>query len=344
MTNKKRLNIAVGFFSGLGDLCAAMPTIDALCAGNNVYVILEQALYEQAREFLDAKFPAARWITYGGALSRALGILGYRKFKLDQLIILPHPPLSDVSRFIAPFTFLIRIISPGTVIWGPTEDPGSYLFTRRYIAKRELPLMQRIGEALRSCGLAAKAQNESLPEPAAIRTFRYDIYVHYGASRANKLVPLKVFHGLIEKLSKDYRIIVSAPKNMVGAMKSLEQKGIEVWSGSIAQNAALIKQCKIALTHDTGMGHLASLLGIPVIALFGPTEPALYAPHGDVMVVRASTASDDPLPCMPCGARECQRSDSRFCMAEIAPSDLIDTARYLITKGENLLGIAMNAE
>jgi heptosyltransferase II len=50
---------------------------------------------------------------------------------------------------------------------------------------------------------------------------------------------------------------------------------------------------------DTGVAHLAAALGTPVVALFGPTDPALTAPRGPADVVSR------PTPCAPCFYRVC---------------------------------------
>jgi len=47
---------------------------------------------------------------------------------------------------------------------------------------------------------------------------------------------------------------------------------------SLAQLAAIISKAKLYIGPDTGITHLAAATGIPVIALFGPTNPVKWAP------------------------------------------------------------------
>jgi ADP-heptose:LPS heptosyltransferase len=48
--------------------------------------------------------------------------------------------------------------------------------------------------------------------------------------------------------------------------------------------------------HDSGVSHLAASWGAPTLALFGPTDPAVWAPVGPrVRVVRAREGRMDSL-------------------------------------------------
>jgi len=49
--------------------------------------------------------------------------------------------------------------------------------------------------------------------------------------------------------------------------------------------SAVLEQCLFFLGHDSGISHLAAAVGIPTIALFGPTDPALWAPRGPSVTV-----------------------------------------------------------
>src|SRR6266853_1443094 len=42
-----------------------------------------------------------------------------------------------------------------------------------------------------------------------------------------------------------------------------------------------LRECRLLLTNDTGTMHLAALLGVPVVAIFGSTEPVLTGPLGN---------------------------------------------------------------
>jgi heptosyltransferase-2 len=74
-----------------------------------------------------------------------------------------------------------------------------------------------------------------------------------------------------------------------------------------------LADCDALLTNDTGTMHLAAFLGVPTVAVFGSTEPALTAPLGDFHEVLRQ-----PVDCSPCFRRECP-IDFR-CMTRIEPA------------------------
>ena len=51
---------------------------------------------------------------------------------------------------------------------------------------------------------------------------------------------------------------------------------------------ALLSYCKLLVCNDSGPMHLANLLGVPVVAVFGPTNPVWFGPRGarDRVVIR----------------------------------------------------------
>jgi ADP-heptose:LPS heptosyltransferase len=56
---------------------------------------------------------------------------------------------------------------------------------------------------------------------------------------------------------------------------------------SLGALASVVAQGDLLLGHDSGLSHLAAALGVPTVAIFGPTDPARWAPLGrHVTVVR----------------------------------------------------------
>lgn len=69
---------------------------------------------------------------------------------------------------------------------------------------------------------------------------------------------------------------------------------------SLEELIAELRACRLLLTNDTGTMHLATLLGVPVVAIFGSTEDRLTGPLGD-----GHTVMRHHVECSPCFLREC---------------------------------------
>ena len=90
---------------------------------------------------------------------------------------------------------------------------------------------------------------------------------------------------------------------------------------------ALLGRCRVCVAPDTGPGHVAAALGVPVVSLFGPTSPERWAPFGGcVKVVRV------PLPCSPCsnhGRGGCPLG-THECMTRMTPGLVRDAVKSLV--------------
>ena len=56
--------------------------------------------------------------------------------------------------------------------------------------------------------------------------------------------------------------------------------------------AALLARCRLFLGHDSGISHLAAAAGTPSLLLFGPTDPAVWAPANPHVSILAAPAGD----------------------------------------------------
>lgn len=70
---------------------------------------------------------------------------------------------------------------------------------------------------------------------------------------------------------------------------------------SLRELMALMKQCRVFLTNDTGPMHVAAALGVRVVAIFGSTSPELTGPVSEAPLQILTSSA----PCSPCFLREC---------------------------------------
>ena len=91
---------------------------------------------------------------------------------------------------------------------------------------------------------------------------------------------------------------------------------------SLGEFLALIERVPWLLTNDSAPMHMAASLGTPVVALFGPESPAMYAPLGKSRILYAA------LPCSPClsvyHAKQFSCPYDALCMRSLDPKDVLD--------------------
>jgi len=86
-----------------------------------------------------------------------------------------------------------------------------------------------------------------------------------------------------------------------------------------------LRRCRLLLTNDTGTMHLAALLGVPVVAVFGSTEPRLTGPLGN-----GHTILRHHVECSPCFLRECP-IDFR-CMKAVSADEVAGAVLSMLAK------------
>ncbi|MBI1966947.1 MAG: glycosyltransferase family 9 protein, partial [Gemmatimonadetes bacterium] len=90
----------------------------------------------------------------------------------------------------------------------------------------------------------------------------------------------------------------------------------------------LLAHAKVLVSGDTGVMHMATGVGTPVVALFGPTvEPFGFFPYR----ARAEVLQRD-LDCRPCsamGTAKCPLGHHR-CLVDIAPAEVVAAVERLV--------------
>ena len=112
------------------------------------------------------------------------------------------------------------------------------------------------------------------------------IGLHIGAGKPPNRWSVANFALLVKRLEKKsaYHFIFtgsSADSEQLSEMEELLDRPIlKFLNKPIPQLAALISRCTLFITNDTGVMHVAGTTDVPQVSLFGPTNPANWAPFG----------------------------------------------------------------
>jgi len=145
------------------------------------------------------------------------------------------------------------------------------------------------------------------------KTGEYAVLVP-GARWLTKRWPAEQFAAIALKLPFNSLIVGSAADHMIAKTIEEQSKGKAI---SLAGETNLIdliwiiRSAKMVITNDSGPMHIAAACGIPVVAIFGPTNPLRTGPYGSKNIVVRSS-----LGCAPCYERNCK---SVKCMTDITP-------------------------
>jgi len=105
--------------------------------------------------------------------------------------------------------------------------------------------------------------------------------VMVGASHPNKEWPLENFQAIAEFLkNKGFKIVaVGGPRESgrLGEAADLDVAG----KYSALESAELMRRCKILVTNDTGVMHIAGAVGCPLVGIYGPASPDHFRPPGE---------------------------------------------------------------
>ncbi|MCZ6489142.1 MAG: lipopolysaccharide heptosyltransferase II [Acidobacteria bacterium] len=96
---------------------------------------------------------------------------------------------------------------------------------------------------------------------------------------------------------------------------------------SLTEFIRLVQGCDLYVTNDTGTMHVVAALGVPTLAIFGPTDEQGTRPLGPRVELLVGTAE-----CHPCKLRHCP-IDHR-CMTSISVEDVLHAAQSCLPQGQ----------
>ena len=146
------------------------------------------------------------------------------------------------------------------------------------------------------------------------------IAINPGAKRKSKRWPLPRFMEIAEWLGEEAKIVVTGSRDEMDLAHQIANAvphTIITASGvlTLMQTAALLERCRLIITNDTGIMHIAFSLNVPTIALFGPANIKRWFLSDSSL----TKIIHHPLPCGPCYRWEC---DDLSCMKSITVDEV----------------------
>ena len=115
--------------------------------------------------------------------------------------------------------------------------------------------------------------------PRPISSEHAVIHPFSGSSRKNW--PLEQFRALAEELPFPVQWSAGPQEQLEGAVRFENLYELARW----------LAAARLYVGNDSGITHLAAAVGVPVVAIFGPTDPAIWAPRGAHVRVLAGELS-----------------------------------------------------
>ncbi len=88
--------------------------------------------------------------------------------------------------------------------------------------------------------------------------------------------------------------------------------------------AAVLSKCSLYIGNDSGVSHLAAAAGAPSVCVFGPTDPGVWAPRVEKVIIAQSRVS-----CAPC-LRDVRNSCVNQKCLELKPEDVLGAVRRVL--------------
>jgi heptosyltransferase-1 len=203
--------------------------------------------------------------------------------------------------------------SGAPVVYGdaqPRENAASMFYTRQIFLRANGTHVIRQAVALAEA-IISHAGNPSPAEEAAVE-FPVDadaesriseltadvkdfVILNPGAGWGAKMWPVERYGQVAKALAADgFSSLVNCgpgEEELVTAMVTASQGTARKISCSVSELIALTRRARLLIGGDTGPMHLAAAMKIPVVAIFGPTNPARNGPYGTQSVVLRSASS-----------------------------------------------------
>ncbi|WP_341677877.1 glycosyltransferase family 9 protein [Niveibacterium sp. SC-1] len=325
--------VAIGIYSGLGDIVCALPSVMRLRAsGRRVILVMSVGIHRVAAELLAQHLPPGDVLTVqwppGKNLKSVWGLVqALRRERVQAFLVSPHPQLVHASRKLPWLMAALRGL--GMRVLGAQADHRSWVYSHKVAVDRDLPIATREWQFL--ADLSGHRERGSFDwepfRPQRVAQRSGGVLIHVGASKPNRRLPTRTVLDLIRQLETERPVRVVGLPAELQELKALYAEStpapgadVAFVSGSLVQALDTLKHMDCSITMDSAFAHLAAAYGVPQVIVFGPSDPVSNRPVTFVPQTPVIQETQK-LPCQPCGLHTCELGDFR-CMNLISAAQI----------------------
>jgi lipopolysaccharide heptosyltransferase II len=155
-----------------------------------------------------------------------------------------------------------------------------------HFSNRWLRLLEHVGKLalVRRPSLCVTPEEKKLAGQClgehGIQDGEFVIGIHPGARSAVRQWGEENFVTLARRLQAQFPIKIVWFQDPNQAPSLADRNQFQSLSLPLRQFMGVLSRCRLFICNDSGPMHIATSLGVPVVAVFGPTEPAWYGPLG----------------------------------------------------------------
>ena len=175
---------------------------------------------------------------------------------------------------------------------------------------------------------AEKKSAEHYLAERGVRSGDFVIGIHSGARVRTRQWGREKFQAVGERLTAQFDVKILWFEEPNERLRNDVQGRFVQVSLPLRQFLGILSQCNLLICNDSGPLHIAEALGVPVVAVFGPNEPAWFGPVG----CGSRTIIHEGFWCRPCGDR-CIFNQP-FCLSTISVERVFRAALECISEAD----------
>lgn len=166
------------------------------------------------------------------------------------------------------------------------------------------------------------------------------IALHPAASCLSKVWPVERFAQVADRLFAEFKVkvvVVAGPNDIdIGRdlINLMHCPAIDLTGKTtVSQLASLFRRCCLFISNDSGPVHIATAVGVPVVAIFGRSQPGLglrrWGPTGKDSIILHKDVG-----CQECLAHNCQKGFA--CLKAITVEEVLAAAKKTVERSKGM--------